>query len=164
MTEKVQGYLKNEKKKVEGLEKDLQEAQAQQRAYEEFPQKRKELSAKISGLKVEASMTKELDQEIAGLDARMKTGRELLVALSTFWQHKDAFDEAVAKSAKTEKEATLYDALAKESRGPAKAISPSPWAMRWAGRSCPWTWAGGSDRSWAKVKPRKPCHTLRTGT
>ena len=112
-TEKVQGYLENEKKKVEDLEKDLQEDQAQQSAYDEFPQKRKALAAKISRLKMEASATKKLDQEIAGLDARMKTGQELLVALSTFWQQKNAFDEAVAKSAKAEKEATLYDALAK---------------------------------------------------
>jgi len=102
--EKVQGYLKNQKEKVESLEKDLQQAQAHQTSFDEYPIKLRDLAANIARIKAQAGMVAELDQEIAGLDARMKTGQELLVAVRTFWQQKDAFDEAAAKSAKAEKE------------------------------------------------------------
>lgn len=112
-TEKVQGYLKNEEEKVSRLEKDLQEAQDKQTAYEEYPQKRRDLAAEITKIKVEAARTADLDKEIAVLDDRMKIGQDLLATVRTFWREKDAFDAAVAKLAKAEKEAILYDDLAK---------------------------------------------------
>ena len=111
--EKVQGFLKNEQEKVERLEKEFQEAQAKQSAYEQHPQKCRDLSANIARLKTQAAMTAEVDKEIAVLDSRMKVGQDLLAEVIKFWQQKDAADAAAAKMAKAEKEAILYDAMAK---------------------------------------------------
>jgi hypothetical protein len=57
--------------------------------------------------------TAQLDQKIAVLDARMKTGYDLLDAVRDFWRKKEAAEAVTAKVAQAEKEITLYDALAK---------------------------------------------------
>ncbi|MHB8069541.1 MAG: AAA family ATPase [Desulfobaccales bacterium] len=111
--EKVQGFLTNEQEKVERLKKEFQDAQAKQNAYEQHPQKCRDLTANIARLKTQAAMTAEVDKEIAVLDSRMKVGQDLLAEVIRFWQQKDAADAAAAKMAKAEKEAILYDALAK---------------------------------------------------
>ncbi|MHB9072042.1 MAG: AAA family ATPase [Desulfobaccales bacterium] len=115
--EKLQANLEMEEEKEARLEEDLREAHAKQAAYEEYPKQRQDLAAKVAEIKEQSKATTELDQQIAVLDARMQIGHELLDAVRTFWREKDAADTAASKLEKSNKEAILYDALA-------KALSP----------------------------------------
>ncbi len=54
-----------------------------------------------------------MDQKIKAHDAHLQVGQELLEAVRTFWRKKDQVDSAKAKLAKADKEAVLYDTLAK---------------------------------------------------
>jgi DNA repair exonuclease SbcCD ATPase subunit len=108
--EQVKGLLKTGKEEVDRLEKELQEAQTRQSAYDEYPQKCRDLAAKIARIKdAGTAALAELDQKIAALDSRINVGQELLTKVQNFWQQKNAAYVAAAK----EKEANLYDALAK---------------------------------------------------
>lgn len=112
-TEKLRADLKAQKEKVARLEEDLQKAEAKQKAYAEYPQKRLDLATKVARLKEQTAATAEMDQEIALLDTRMQIGRELLDAVRTFWRKKNEVDAAKAELAKADIEAVLNDTLAK---------------------------------------------------
>jgi DNA repair exonuclease SbcCD ATPase subunit len=111
--EKLHADLKAQEEKVARLEEDLQKAKTKQKAYEDYPQKRLNLAANVARLKEKAKAMAELGREIAVLDARMQIGRDLLEAVRTFWRQKNEVDAAKAKLAKADKEAILYDTLAK---------------------------------------------------
>lgn len=107
--EKVRGFLKIQQEEMERLEKDLQEAQAKAH----YPQKRQDLAEKIDNLRAQATIKVQLDEEIAVLDAAIKNAQELLGAVRSFCKEKDAFDAAAVKLSTADKEALLYDVLAK---------------------------------------------------
>jgi molecular chaperone GrpE (heat shock protein) len=114
--EKLKADLYEQQEEVERLGAELKVAQDRQKAFNEFQESYQKLSDKIAKLKEQqeqATATSQLDQEIAVLDARMKTGYELLDAVRDFWRKKEAAEAATAKVARAEKEITLYDALAK---------------------------------------------------
>ena len=96
------------------LEEDLQKAKDKQKAHEDYPKKQVELAAKVARLKEQTTATAELDQKIdAHWMPDLQVGQELLEAVRTFWRKKDEADAAKAKLAKADKEAILYDTLAK---------------------------------------------------
>lgn len=107
--EKLRAELKAQAEKVARLEEDLQKAEAKQKAY----QKRLDLVAEIAKLREQTTATAELDQEITSLDNRMQVGRDLLHAVRTFWRQKNEVDAANARLETADKEASLYDTLAK---------------------------------------------------
>ena len=113
---KLQANLQEQTNQVARLEKGLQEAQAKQTDYDGYTKKRQTLADKIAKLKEQqgqATVTAQLDQEIAALNARMKTGYELLDAVRDFWRKKGAAEAAKAKITKADQEVAFYDALAK---------------------------------------------------
>ena len=114
--EKLKADLKEQQEEVERLGAELKVAQDREKAFNEFQESYQKLSDKIAKLKEQqeqATATAQLDQEIAVLDARMKTGYELLDAVRDFWRKKEAAEAVTAKFAQAEKEITLCDALAK---------------------------------------------------
>ena len=114
--EKLKADLNEQQEEVERLGAELKVAQDREKAFNEFQESYQKLSDKIAKLKEQqeqATATAQLDQEIAVLDARMKTGYELLDAVRDFWRKKEAAEAVTAKVAQAEKEITLYDALAK---------------------------------------------------
>ena len=114
--EKLKADLNEQQEEVDRLGAELKVAQDREKAFNEFQESYQKLSDKIAKLKEQqeqATATAQLDQKIAVLDARMKTGYELLGAVRDFWRKKEAAEAAIAKVAQAEKEITLYDALAK---------------------------------------------------
>jgi predicted nuclease with TOPRIM domain len=114
--EKLKADLNEQQEEVERLGAELKVAQVREKAFNEFQESYQKLSDKITKLKEQqeqATATAQLDQKIAVLDARMKTGYELLDAVRDFWRKKEAAEAVTAKVAQAEKEITLYDALAK---------------------------------------------------
>ena len=114
--EKLKADLNEQQEEVERLGAELKVAQDREKAFNEFQESYQKLSDKIAKLKEQqeqATATAQLDQKIAVLDARMKTGYELLDAVRDFWRKKEAAEAVTAKVAQAEKEITLYDALAK---------------------------------------------------
>ncbi len=114
--EKLKADLNEQQEEVERLGAEFKVAQDREKAFNEFQESYQKLSDKIAKLKEQqeqATATAQLDQEITVLDARMKTGYELLDAVRGFWRKKEAAEAATAKIAQAEKEITLYDALAK---------------------------------------------------
>ena len=113
---KLKADLQEQTDQVARLEKGLQEAQAKQTAYDDYSKKRQDLADKIAKLKEQqedGKATTQLDEEIAALDIRMKTGYELLDAVRDFLRKKEAAEAATAKITRADQEVTLYDALAK---------------------------------------------------
>jgi len=113
---KLKADLQEQKDQVARLETGLQETQAKQTAYDGYTKKRQELADKIAKLKEQqeqAQPAAQLDQEIAALDARIKTGYDLLEAVRAYQRKKAEAKEAQAKVTEADKEVTLYDALAK---------------------------------------------------
>ena len=113
---KLKTDLQEQADQVARLEKGLEEAQAKQTAYEDYTTKRQDLTDKIAKLKeqqAQATVTADLDQQIVGMDARIKIGYDLLGELRNFWNKKAAAEAAAVKRTEAEKEIVLYDALAK---------------------------------------------------
>ena len=69
--------------------------------------------AKLKEAQEQAQATAGVDEQIAALDTRMKTGWELLDAVRDFWRQQEAAEAAQAKITEAEKEIALYDALVK---------------------------------------------------
>ncbi len=114
--EKLTADFNEQHEEVERLGAELKVAQDREKAFNEFQESYQKLSDKIAKLKEQqeqATATAQLDQKIAVLDARMKTGYELLDAVRDFWRKKEAAEAATAKVDQAEKEIILYDALAK---------------------------------------------------
>lgn len=112
----AQANLAEQEREVDLINQDLQAARAQEDAYIQFQKNRLALTDKIAKLKeqqAQAQDTAAIDEQITALDARMKTGYELLDAVREFWRKKEAADQAREKVAQADKEVALYDALAK---------------------------------------------------
>lgn len=114
--EKLKADLNEQQEEVERLGAELKVAQDREKAFNEFQESYQKLSEKIAKLKEQqeqVTATAQLDQKIAVLDVRMKTGYELLDAVRDFWRKKEAADAAAFKLAEADKEVILYNALAK---------------------------------------------------
>jgi len=113
---KTMADLQEQEKEVGLIETDLKAAQDAQVAYDNYYKQGQALADKIAKLKenqAQAQDTAGIDEQIAALDARMRTGYELLDAVRDFWRKKEAAEAVTAKVAQAEKEITLYDAMAK---------------------------------------------------
>ncbi len=106
---KLNGDLQEQREEVTRLEAGLNKAQVKKAAYEKYTSMRQVLSDRIVYLKEVA----ELDQQTKALDERMQNGRDLLEALKTYQRLNKEGAAARAQSAAAEKEAQLYDSLAK---------------------------------------------------
>jgi len=113
---KIKADLEEQIQQMARLHKGAKEAVAKQADYEDYLKKRQDLADKIAKLKEQQEQTRpaaQLDQEIAALDARIKTGYDLLEAVRAYQRKKVEAKEAQAKVNEADKEVTLYDALAK---------------------------------------------------
>ena len=112
----AQTNLQEQEREVGLIEADLKAAKTIQEAFESYAQTHQALVNRVAKLKetqTQAQDTAAIDEQIAALDLRMKTGYELLDAVREFWRKKEAAETAQAKIAQAEKEIALYDALAK---------------------------------------------------
>lgn len=113
---KLNADLQEQTEEIDRLEKGLYLAKAKQTAHDDYTKKLQELADKIAKMKEQqeqATATAGIDEQIATLDARRKTGYELLDAIRDFWRKKEAAEASQAKITEAEKEIALYDALAK---------------------------------------------------
>lgn len=114
--EKARADLQEQEKEVGLIEADLLAAKLSQDTCDNNAKQRQVLVGKIAKLKenqAQAQDTAAIDEQITTMDARMKTGYELLDAVRDFWRKKEAADGAAEKLAEADKEVALYDALAK---------------------------------------------------
>ena len=124
--EKLKADLNEQQEEVERLGAELKVAQDREKAFNEFQESYQKLSDKIAKLKEQqeqATATAQLDQKIAVLDARMKTGYELLDAVRDFWRKKEAAEAATAKVAQAEEES---HPLRRPGQGPGPGRHPLP--------------------------------------
>ena len=113
---KLKGQLQEQIEQVERLELNWIETQKAQTAHDEALQRKANLEAQIAALQdqqVRAEETAKFQTDIDALASRIALGEELRDRVREFWRKQKEADAAKERVEQVEKEALLYDTLAK---------------------------------------------------